>query len=223
MAKYHPLSLAVLPIFHSINGTLIQALFHQFGFDCIMGNCVKDVLKVELYNIHYSPLIQSQEGNQVGPGWFFLGKPMFHVQISFLSLLCLDLPLKGLRLSWLRPIDLLLDLLENACNICLYLIIRTLTWWSWPFKDDRERFQVDIDQLFQHSWMIPWAYESLTCLSGPWLNYLLQWVMLPSPRVCYSRRLIWWEKYFLLPQALQIILVEALALLPHLNFLKLFS
>lgn len=66
-----------------------------------MGNCVKDVLKVELYNIHYSPLIQSQEGNQAGQGWFFLGKPMFHVQISFLSVLCLDLPLKGLRLSWL--------------------------------------------------------------------------------------------------------------------------
>jgi len=99
MAEHHPWSLAVLLIFLPINHPLIQALFHQSGFDRIMGNCGKDILNVKVYNNHYSSLIQSQDGNQVGQGWFFLGKSMLYVQIIFLSVLCLDSPLKGLRLS----------------------------------------------------------------------------------------------------------------------------
>lgn len=54
MADHHPLSLTVLPIFHPINHPLIQALFHQFGFDHIMGNCQRS-FKVDVYSIQCSP------------------------------------------------------------------------------------------------------------------------------------------------------------------------
>lgn len=64
-----------------------------------MENSVKEVLNVKMHNIHYSPLIQSQEGNQVGQGRFVLGKSVLDVQISFLSVLCLDSLLKRLMLS----------------------------------------------------------------------------------------------------------------------------
>lgn len=154
--------------FYPINHPLIQALFHQFGHNHIMKNCLKHVLKVKIYNIHYFPFIQSQGSNQVGQGWFFLGKSTLDVQTSFLSILCLDSPLKRLRLSWLvSQIPFWLYVKRDATFACIFLIIRTIPWWSWSFKDDRKRFQADIDQLFQHSWMIPQPYACLICLSGP--------------------------------------------------------
>lgn len=94
------LSLPVLPIFHPINHPLIQASFHQFGFDHIMGNCQRS-FKGRSTQHPLLSLIQSQGGNQVGQGCFVFGKSMLDVQMTFLSVLCLDSALQGLRLSWL--------------------------------------------------------------------------------------------------------------------------
>lgn len=100
MAEHPPLSLTILPILYSINHPLIEALVHQLGFDNITANCQRSFKGHRIQHPLLS-LIQSQGSNHVGQGWFVCGRSVLDDQITFLSVLCLDSPLQGLRLSWL--------------------------------------------------------------------------------------------------------------------------
>lgn len=99
MAEPPPLSLTILPILYSINHPLIEALVHQLGFDNIMANCQRSFKGHRIRHPLLS-LIQSQGSNHVGQGWYVCGRSVLDDQITFLSVLCMDSPLQGLRLSW---------------------------------------------------------------------------------------------------------------------------
>lgn len=101
LAEHHSISLRVLPVFHPTNHSLIQALLHQFDLDDILGNCVKNLVKFEVYIIVCSSLIHRankkirlvrDDLSLINQCWTFL--------ITFLSVLCLYISLQSQRLTW---------------------------------------------------------------------------------------------------------------------------
>lgn len=101
LAEHHSLNLRVLPVFHPINHSLIQTLLHQFGLDDILGNCVKNLVKFEVYIIYCSSLIHrdNKKIRLVRDDLSLINQCRIFL-ITFLSVLCLDIFLHSQRLTW---------------------------------------------------------------------------------------------------------------------------